>query len=176
MAKKREVNKAKAVRDYLESQPDAMSGEVAKALNKQGIDMTFCHVSAIYSKLNKTNKLKPGQKRCPKKGSGRSQVRERKPARSAVTSSTERGSKPLLPVAAPPAPAAIATPTKPNGTITLEQIKKVTVMVKALGGFQKMTEVLAVIKEAGGVKKFKELAEAIECPEPDVVVIEPVVL
>ena len=83
MAKKREVNKAKAVRDYLKSQPDAMSGEVAKALNKQGIDITSRHVSAIYSKLNKTNKLKPGQKRCPSCGASVAGP-ERKPARSAA--------------------------------------------------------------------------------------------
>ena len=73
-------------------------------------------------------------------------------------------------------PAAVAKPSTNGGTITLEQIRKVAATVKALGGFQRMAEVLDVIKEAGGVKKFKDLAEAIACPEPDVVVIEPVVI
>ncbi len=161
MAKKREVNKAKAVRDYLKSQPDAMSGEVAKALNKQGIDITSRHVSAIYSKLNKTNKLKPGQKRCPSCGASVAGPRTKTCPKCGHEFNGTRVKAPVA-VAAPPAPAAIATPTKPNGTITLEEIKKVAATVKALGGFQKMTEVLEVIKEAGGVKKFKDLAEAIE--------------
>ena len=38
MAKKRRVNKAQAVRDYLKDHPGAMSREIATALNKQGID------------------------------------------------------------------------------------------------------------------------------------------
>ena len=70
-------------------------------------------------------------------------------ARKAVT-------KPVAPVA----PAIVEKPTTNGGTITLEQIKKVAQTVKTLGGFQRVTEVLAVIKEMGGVKKFKELAEA----------------
>jgi len=47
--------------------------------------------------------------------------------------------------------------------------EKVAQTIKTLGGFQRMTEVLEVIKEAGGVKKFKDLAEAMACPEADVV-------
>ena len=58
-----------------------------------------------------------------------------------------------------PAPAVVEKPIN-GGTITLEQIKKVAQTVKTLGGFQRVTEVLAVIKEMGGVKKFKDLAEA----------------
>jgi len=54
-----------------------------------------------------------------------------------------------------------------GGTITLEQIRKVAQTVKAMGGYQQMTEVLAVIKEAGGPKKFKELAEAMTVTEAD---------
>jgi hypothetical protein len=53
-----------------------------------------------------------------------------------------------------------AAPAKPDGTITLEQIRKVGHTIQAMGGFQRMTEVLEVIKEAGGLKKFKDLAEA----------------
>jgi hypothetical protein len=73
------------------------------------------------------------------------------------------------PAAKPAVVVEVPAPAKPNGTITLEQIKKVAATVKALGGFQKMTEVLAVIKEAGGVKKFKDLAEAMQGPAEDVV-------
>ena len=58
------------------------------------------------------------------------------------------------------APAVIEKPATNGGTITLEQIKKVAHTIQTLGGFQRMTEVLAVIKELGGVKKFRDLAEA----------------
>jgi hypothetical protein len=68
------------------------------------------------------------------------------------------------PAAVAATPAVVEAPAKANGTITLEQIKKVAQTVKTLGGFQGMTEVLEVIKEAGGVKKFKELAEAMTVP------------
>jgi len=71
-----------------------------------------------------------------------------------------KAAKPAAVAAAVPAPAAVEKPAKPNGTITLEQIKKVAQTIKTLGGFERMTEVLEVIKEAGGVKKFKDLAEA----------------
>ena len=43
----------------------------------------------------------------------------------------------------------------------MPEVKRVARTVKAMGGFQRMTEVLDVIKAAGGVKKFKDLAEAI---------------
>jgi rubredoxin len=74
------------------------------------------------------------------------------------------------------APAAVEKPAKNGNVVSLEQIRKVAATVKAMGGFQRMTEVLEVVKEAGGVKKFKDLAEAIACPESGVVVIEPVVI
>jgi len=57
-------------------------------------------------------------------------------------------------------PAVVEKPAANGGAITLVQVKKVAKTVKAMGGFQRMTEVLDVIKAAGGVKKFKELAEA----------------
>lgn len=63
-------------------------------------------------------------------------------------------------------PVVVEKPSKPGDTITLEQIRTVAQTVKAMGGFQKMVEVLEVIKSAGGVKKFKDLAEAITCPAP----------
>ena len=69
-----------------------------------------------------------------------------------------------------PAPTVVEKPATASGTITLEQIKKVAQTVKTLGGLQRATEVLEVIKEMGGAKKFKELAEAMTVPEPDVVV------
>jgi hypothetical protein len=35
-------------------------------------------------------------------------------------------------------------------------------MVKTIGGFRRLHEMLGVIKEVGGLKKFKDLLEAME--------------
>ena len=51
MAKKPEVNKSKAVRDYLKAHPKAMSSEIAAALTKQGIKITPGYVANIKTKL-----------------------------------------------------------------------------------------------------------------------------
>ena len=61
--------------------------------------------------------------------------------------------------------AAVETPTKPSNAITLEQIKMVGQMVKTIGGFRRLHEMLSVIKEVGGLKKFKDLLEAMEVTE-----------
>ena len=64
-------------------------------------------------------------------------------------------------------PAVVAeTPTKAGNMITLEQIKMVGQMVKMIGGFRRLHEMLGVIKEVGGLKKFKDLLEAMEVTEP----------
>jgi hypothetical protein len=63
-------------------------------------------------------------------------------------------------VAAPEAPA------KPANTVTIEQIKAVSQMVKATGGFGRLHEMLGLIKEVGGIKKFKDLLDAMEVTEP----------
>ena len=55
MAKKRKVNKTQAVRDYLKNHPNAMSGEIAAALTKQGIKITPGHVATIKTKINKNH-------------------------------------------------------------------------------------------------------------------------
>jgi hypothetical protein len=134
---KPKVNKTQAVRDYLKTHPEAMSEEIARALTKQGIDITPSHVSAIKTKFNKTGTAKKV-----------AAVVAKAPAVVAVAPVVEK-------------------PMKPADTITLEQVKNVAQTVKAMGGVQRVTEVLEVIKELGGVKKFKELAEAMTIPTTD---------
>lgn len=56
-----------------------------------------------------------------------------------------------------------------NGGLTVDQVKKVSLLMKTLGGFKAVNEVLDTVKEIGGVKKFKELAAAIAGTETDVV-------
>ena len=80
-----------------------------------------------------------------------------------VSKTKKAAKKSAAPVEA--APAVEEKPTKNGGTITLEQVKKVAQTVKAMGGLQRMTEMLEVIKETGGVKKFKDLAEAMSVTE-----------
>src|SRR5271157_5243159 len=101
-------------------------------------------------------KMKPGQKRCPSCGASVSGPR----TKTCPKCGHEFNGKPqesTAPAAAPAtvAPAAVERPTKPNDTITLEQVKKVAQTVKTLGGLQRATEVLEVIRELGGAKKFK---------------------
>jgi arginine repressor len=63
------------------------------------------------------------------------------------------------------APAAVKKPMKAGNTVTLEQVKAVALMIKTLGGFAHVNEILGLIKEVGGVKKFKDLLEAMSVPE-----------
>ncbi|MGA2253851.1 MAG: hypothetical protein ABSG53_04245 [Thermoguttaceae bacterium] len=132
-----QVNKTQAVRDYLKTHSGATNGEIATALNKQGIDITPGHVSAIKTKFNKT---------------GIAKKETRKEVVAEVTAS---------------ALAVVEKPATSGVTITLEQVKMVAQTVKTLGGLQHVTEVLEVIRELGGVKKFKDLAEAISATETD---------
>ncbi len=137
MAKKKSVNKSQAVRDYLSGHPNAMPREVMAALAQEGIKVSRILVSTVKTKLKKD-------------GAGKKPAK--KPAAAVV--------------AAPAAPAAVEKPTTTGGgTITLDQVKKVAQTIKTLGGYQRMTEVLAVIKELGGMKKFKDLAEAMTVAE-----------
>ena len=62
MAKKQKVNKTQAVRDYLKTHPKAMSGEIAAALNKQGIKITADYVANIKTKINKARTAKKAAK------------------------------------------------------------------------------------------------------------------
>ncbi len=56
-------------------------------------------------------------------------------------------------------------PSKAGNAITLDQIKMVGQMVKTIGGFRRLHDMLAVIKEVGGPRKFKDLLEAMEVTE-----------
>ena len=72
------------------------------------------------------------------------------------------------PTAATPEAASVAAaeaPTKAANAITLEQIKAVGQMVRTIGGFRRLHEMLGVIKEVGGLRKFKDLLEAMEVTE-----------
>ncbi len=65
------------------------------------------------------------------------------------------------------APPAVEKPAKNGDAITLTQVRLVAATIKTLGGYERLSEVLAVIKELGGVKKFKDLAEAMSVTGTD---------
>jgi hypothetical protein len=138
MAKKPQVSKTQAVRDYLKTHPGAMNKEIATALIKQGITITPGHVATIKTIDNKARAAKKAAKK-------QAAVEE----------------------AAAAAPAVIEKPANSGDTITLERVKKVAQTIKTVGGFKRVIEVLDVIKASGGVKKFRELAEAMSVPETD---------
>jgi hypothetical protein len=136
MAKKKKVNKTQAVRDYLKAHPQAMSKEIAAALNKQGIKINPCHVANIKTQINKA------------RNAGKN-------AKKAVAAK---------PVAAVPASPAIAEPeksVKAAATVTLEHVKAVSLAVNRAGGSVRLYDLLDLIKDVGGLKKFKDLLEAI---------------
>lgn len=58
-------------------------------------------------------------------------------------------------------------PAKPSRGITPERIEAVSQTIKAIGGFDRLREILAVIKEVGGMTKLKDLLDVTEVDEPD---------
>ena len=141
MAKKKTVNKTQAVRDYLKDHPKATSGEIAAALNKQGIKITMNYAANIKTTLKKTRTTKKAAKR-----------------------PTKRPAKRVAAVEAA-APAVVEKPMKNGDTFTLAQVKAVAQTVKTIGGVAHLNGLLDLIKEVGGLKKFKDLAEAMMVPE-----------
>ena len=58
-------------------------------------------------------------------------------------------------------------PTKAGDMVSLEQVKAVARTVKAIGGFNRLNELLDLVRELGGLKKFKDLLEAMSVSEVD---------
>ena len=62
-----------------------------------------------------------------------------------------------------PAPEPDSAPGKKKAgdTITISQVKAVVQTAKAVGGFDRLNNLLGLIREVGGMKKFKDLLEAV---------------
>ena len=65
------------------------------------------------------------------------------------------GKQPATPETAP------APVEKAANTVTVEQVKAVAQTVKAIGGAERLNELLGLIKEVGGLRRFKDLLDAI---------------
>ena len=143
MAKTREVNKTQTVRDYVKANPKATNKEISEALGKEGIKISPNHVANIKATIR-------ARRRAKKQAAA-------KPA----------AAVPAIPAVAGTLAPAAERPTKPGETITLEQVKKVAHTVRAIGGFERLNELLGIIKEVGGLKKFKDLLEAMAVTATD---------
>jgi hypothetical protein len=105
-------------------------------------------------------KTKPGYKRCPE-----CKLLVKGP-RTKTCPKCQHEFAVKQPAAPAPEPAAVAeAPAKTANAITLQQIKMVGQMVKTIGGFRRLHEMLGVIKEVGGLKKFKDLLDAMAVSE-----------
>ena len=137
MAKKEKVNKSQAVRDYIRANRKATNTEVADALTKKGIKVTANYVATL-----------------------KSQAKRKRRARKAGLTKPVAEAQKVESVAA-----AAEAPTKSTNAVTLEQIKMVGQMVKTIGGFRRLHDMLGIIKEVGGLKKFKDLLDAMAVSE-----------
>ncbi len=47
-------------------------------------------------------------------------------------------------------------------TVTVEQVRAVTQMIKVIGGFDRLNELLGLVREVGGLRRFKDLLDAMQ--------------
>lgn len=107
-------------------------------------------------------KSRRGQKQCPK---CKVWIKGTRAKSCKCGHNFTNGKKKAVAKAAPAAVVAVEAAAKPVNTVTLEQIKAVSMMVKTIGGFARVHEMLGVIKEVGGVKKLKDLLDAMSAGE-----------
>jgi uncharacterized Zn finger protein (UPF0148 family) len=60
------------------------------------------------------------------------------------------------------APEPAAPVEKEANTVTVEQVKAVAQTIKAIGGFDRLNELLGLIREVGGLRRFKDLLDAMQ--------------
>ena len=60
-----------------------------------------------------------------------------------------------------PAPVATERPLANGDTVSVAQIKTIVETAKAMGGFDRINELLGLIQEVGGMRKFKNLVEVL---------------
>ena len=108
-------------------------------------------------------KTRRGQKQCP---NCKAWVKGTRAKRCPKCSYEFANGQPAVPVVETASASVAETTTKAANAITLEQIKTVGQMVRTIGGFRRLHEMLGIIKEVGGLRKFKDLLEAMEITDP----------
>jgi len=63
---------------------------------------------------------------------------------------------------AAPAPDPAPPVLKAANTVTVEQVKAVALTIKAIGGYDRLNELLGLIREVGGLRRFKDLLDAMQ--------------
>ena len=121
--KKATVSKSQAVRDYLESKPDALPVAVSEALKKKGIDAAPSLVSQVKYQM-KTEAPKAATVPAPRK---------KKPVTKAKTAKTAKAAREL-------------TPPKLD-ELTASELLNVKEIVDQLGGRQRVQEALQILRE-----------------------------
>ena len=104
-------------------------------------------------------KMRRGQKQCPKCSAW---VKGTRAKACPKCDYQFNGKQAPAPASVPAAPAKAAAPA---GTIALEHVKAVARTVQAVGGFDRLNDLLVVIREVGGLKKFKDLSEAMSATD-----------
>jgi len=127
MAKKQKVNKSQAVRDYLKTHPNAKSGEIATALNKQGIKITPAHVATVKTQFNKARTAKKVAKQEAAVPTSPATAEPEKNGKSAATVTLEHVKAVALTVKA------VGGPVRLYGLLAL---------VKEVGGLKKFKDLL----------------------------------
>ena len=125
MAKKQKVNKTQAVRDYLKNHPKATSGEIAAALNKQGIKLTPNYVANIKTTIKKARTAKKAAKQ--------------QAAVEAVAPEPEKTAKPSATVTLEHVKA-VALTVKTLGGYT--RVNELLGLIKEVGGVKKFKDLL----------------------------------
>ena len=59
----------------------------------------------------------------------------------------------------------VEKPTKAADTVTFDQLRAVTQTIKAIGGVNRLNELLGLVKEVGGLRKMKDLLDAMSVAE-----------
>jgi hypothetical protein len=132
MAKRQKVNKSQAVRDYLKTHPQAMSGEIAAALTKQGIKITPAHVANIKTQINKARTLKKA-------------ARKQAAAEAAAPAVVEKPTKTADTVTLEHVKAVALTISTHGGAARLYDL---LALVKEVGGLKKFKDLLEAIAGA----------------------------
>ena len=102
-------------------------------------------------------KSRRGQKQCPKCNAW---VKGTRAKACPKCDHQFNGKQPKVRVAQAVAAVVVEKPTKAVDTVTFDQLRAVNQTIKAIGGVNRLNELLGLVKEVGGLRKMKDLLEA----------------
>jgi hypothetical protein len=132
MAKKEksDVNRTQAIKDYLAQNPDAMPKATAEDLQKQGVEVSAQHVSAVKHSLKKEAEaapaMAPPEEPTPAERAPRKKVRRKKVRRKKKVA---------------------AEPQAADDKISLSALKEAKKLAERLGGIEQAKEALSALAQ-----------------------------